>query len=333
MDQVCALVVTRNRKELLLECLAGLSRMTHPVSHTVIVDSGSTDGTEAQLRERGVLDDPAVTFVRLERNVGSAGSYAAGIEAAREQPADWIWLMDDDAEAHPDALELLLSAPEARRPDTAALACAVTGPSGDVDRLHRGRMRRFLEALPLDAYRPGVHSQLGFSSYTGLMVRTDVARAIDPPRADFFFWNDDVEYSLRLRSRGRIVLVPESRVLHKHQMGGEADTRRSRFWNRLLDTSYPSAPWESYWKNLSGVRNFFWIKHHYGHVTPLAFAGMVAVYVVRTLMFERRPFRRIPWLVKAALAGRRGEPLGLTPERWAEITARGARVRIRRSRG
>jgi rhamnopyranosyl-N-acetylglucosaminyl-diphospho-decaprenol beta-1,3/1,4-galactofuranosyltransferase len=323
MDRVCALVVTRNRKELLLECIEALSRMTHPASQMVIVDSGSTDGTEAALGERGLLGDPAMTFVRLEHNMGSAGSYARGIEEARKLPVDWIWLMDDDAEARPDALELLLSAHAAQRPDTAALASAVIGPDGEIDRLHRGRVRRFLEALPLDAYRPGAHRELGFSSYTGLLVRTDVARSIDPPRADFFFWNDDVEYSIRLRTRGRIYLVPESRVLHKFQMGGEADTRRSRFWNCLLGTSYPSAPWESYWKNLSGVRNFFWIKHRYGRVTRLAFAGMVAAYVVRTLMFERRPLRRIPWVVKAALAGRRGEPLGLTPERWAQIAGPG----------
>jgi GT2 family glycosyltransferase len=152
-----------------------------------------------------------------------------------------------------------------------------------------------------------------------MALRADAARAIDLPRADFFLWGDDVEYSIRLRGRGRIVLVPESRVLHKHQMGGDADTRRSRFWNRLLGTSYPSATWEDYWKTVNSVRNFAWIKHRYGDPSRRAFAVTVAGYVVKTLMFERQPLRRIPWIVRAARAGREGRSLDMTPDRWREI--------------
>jgi rhamnopyranosyl-N-acetylglucosaminyl-diphospho-decaprenol beta-1,3/1,4-galactofuranosyltransferase len=322
MDSVCAVVLTRNRKQLLLECIEGLRAMTVPLTRTVIVDNASSDGTEEVLRERGLLDD-ATVYVRLERNLGSAGGYAKGVEVARDQPADWIWIMDDDAEPRREALERLLAAPEAADPGTAAMASAVVGPSGEPDLLHRGLFRRFLQALPAESYRAGGHPVLGFSSFTGLLVRTEVAQGIDLPRADFFIWGDDVEYSVRIRSRGRIHLVPESEVLHKFQMGGDADTRRSRFWNRVLGTSYPSAPWDGYWKNVNGVCNFFWIKHRYGRPSPLAFAGMVSTYVVKTLMFDRRPLRRIPWIVRAALAGRRGQPMGMTPERWAEVAGRG----------
>jgi hypothetical protein len=93
----------------------------------------------------------------------------------------------------------------------------------------------------------------------------------------------------------------------------------------MLGTSYPSAPWDGYWKNVNGVCNFFWIKHRYGRPSLPGFAAMVAAYVVKTLMYDRRPLRRIPWIVRAALAGRRGEPMGMTPERWAELTG-GARA-------
>jgi hypothetical protein len=114
-------------------------------------------------------------------------------------------------------------------------------------------------------------------------------------------------------------------MLHKFQMGGEADTRRSRFWNRLLGTSYPSASWESYWKNVNGVCNFFWIKYRYGRPSRLAFAGMVGTYVAKSLMFDRGPLKRIPWIVRAARAGRRGETIAMTPERWAQVTGPGRR--------
>jgi hypothetical protein len=104
-------------------------------------------------------------------------------------------------------------------------------------------------------------------------------------------------------------------------MGGDAETHRSRFWNRVLGTSYPSAPWDAYWKNVNGICNFFWIKYRYGRPSALSFAGMVATYAVKTLMFDRRPLRRLPWVLRAARAGRRGEVIGMTPERWAELTS------------
>jgi rhamnopyranosyl-N-acetylglucosaminyl-diphospho-decaprenol beta-1,3/1,4-galactofuranosyltransferase len=289
------------------------------VARIVLVDNASSDGTAELLGQRGLLERPGLRYVRLDRNLGSAGGYSEGVLVAREEDVEWLWIMDDDAEPRPDALERLLAAPPARDTSTAALACAVTGPDGRPDLLHRGRVRRFLQALPADEYRPGCWPRLGYSSFTGMAVRNSVARAIDPPRADFFIWGDDVEYSIRIRSRGEIRLVPESVIVHKFQMGGEAHTRRSRFWNRALGTSYPSAPWDEYWKNVNGIRNFVWIKHRYGEPSRLAFAGIVGAYVAKTLLYDRRPLRRIPWIVRAARAGRSGRSLDMTPERWRQV--------------
>jgi rhamnopyranosyl-N-acetylglucosaminyl-diphospho-decaprenol beta-1,3/1,4-galactofuranosyltransferase len=319
MPDVCAIVLTRNRKGLLLECLSGLERQTSPVAKILVVDNASSDGTHEELAGKGLLEGDRVRYLRLDRNLGSAGGYSAGIAAAREEDVEWLWIMDDDAEPRPDALERLMAAPPARDGGTAALACAVAVPSGEVDLLHRGRIGRFMRELPREEYRAGNYPSLDYSSFTGMTVRNTVARAIDPPRADFFIWGDDVEYSIRLRNRGQIRLVPESVIVHKFQMGGEGSTRRGRFWNRLLGTSYPSATWEDYWKTVNSVRNFAWIKHRYGDPSRRAFAVTVAGYIAKTLMFERQPLRRIPWIVRAARAGREGRTLDMTPDRWREI--------------
>ena len=42
---ICAVVVTFNRKVLLLNCLNALKAQTHPLSHIVVIDNASTDGT------------------------------------------------------------------------------------------------------------------------------------------------------------------------------------------------------------------------------------------------------------------------------------------------
>lgn len=320
MSSVCAIVITRNRKALLMECIRGLLAQSHPVERVLVIDNASTDGTEELLRGQGLVDRPEVTLHRLERNSGGAGGYAEGVKLGRESGADWLWLMDDDAEPRPDALERLLAAPAAEDNSTAALCPAVVHPDGTIDPLHRGHVRRFMRPLPAAAYSEDEPS-LGFASFVGFMVRTDVARAIDPPRAEFFLGCDDVEYSIRVRRHGRIRLVPGSALVHKHGVANGSVTRRSRLWNRVLGQSYGSASWEGFWKNLCIIRNFMWIKHTYWRIGPLAFAGITATYVLKSILYDSRPLRRVPWIVRYAKRGRLGDFSGCPPEEWAAIAA------------
>jgi rhamnopyranosyl-N-acetylglucosaminyl-diphospho-decaprenol beta-1,3/1,4-galactofuranosyltransferase len=320
MDAIWAVVVTRDRKELLLACLAALRDQTRPPDRILVVDSASTDGTGEAVAAGG---DPRVVYERLGENRGSAGGYGHAIGRAAAAGAGWLWIMDDDAEPERDALERLLAAPEAADPRIAALACAVVLPDGEIDPLHRGRMRRFMRALDRSEYRPGHHPPLGFASYTGLFVRGAAARAEPPPRAELFTWADDVEWTLRLRRHGEIRLVPESRMVHKGVMGGAATTARGRFWGRALGAEYPSSPWPEYWKPLYGIRNFVWIKRHLGRPGALTLPGLIGAYAVKALLFDDRPLRRLPWIVRFAWAGWRGDFSGPTPQEWRAIARRG----------
>jgi GT2 family glycosyltransferase len=279
----------------------------------LVVDNASTDGTAELLAQEGLM--ARIRYERREVNDGGAGGYAAGVALAASLGHDWLWLMDDDAEPRPDALERLLASPPAADPGTAVLATSVRTPTGELELVHRGHFGRFMRTLDPAAYENG-YARLGFASFVGYLVRGDVARALGPVRAEFFIGCDDLEYSVRARRHGEIRLVPESVIVHKLGMGGGSSTRRSRFWNRALGFGYTSASWDGYWKNLYAIRNFMWVKHRYGHVSPIAFAGLTVTYVVKTLMYDRRPLRRIPWIVRYALKGRRGDFTGPTPAEW-----------------
>lgn len=98
-NTVCAVVVTYNRKNLLLECLEAIRRQTRPVDAIYIIDNASTDGTPEVLKENGYipelppfnLSEPYeiehkisnlvdgnpinVFYVRMYENTGSAGGF------------------------------------------------------------------------------------------------------------------------------------------------------------------------------------------------------------------------------------------------------------------
>jgi GT2 family glycosyltransferase len=313
--------VTHNRKALLVEALDAVFAQSHRVQRTFIVDNASTDGTLQLLEERGLLDRADVAYVRLDENAGGAGGFARGVELARQAGCEWIWLMDDDAEPAPDALERLLASPPASDASTVALCPKVVYASGGIDANQRGHFRRRLLPLPGSEYRDGHHPALGFLSFVGSLIRSDVARRLDPPRADFFVWGDDVEYSFRLRRHGDIRLVNESVVVHKRQTHSY-ENRRSRFWNRILPVELWPTPLERFWMNLCGLRNYIWMKREYEGQSALSAAGTTAQFVVKHLLYDEQPLQRIPWIIRFARDGRRGRFVNIPPARWVEMVRR-----------
>lgn len=105
---VVAVVVTYNRKAMLLQALAGLKAQTHKLSAIVLIDNASTDGTPELLREHRLLDDEQIKYVRSPVNTGGAGGFHDGVAKAMQAGADWIWLMDDDVVPSPDCLATML---------------------------------------------------------------------------------------------------------------------------------------------------------------------------------------------------------------------------------
>src|ERR1039458_5768218 len=103
-ETVCAVVVTFNRVNLLRQCLSSLRRQSQMPDCILVVDNATTDNTKEVLaREFAELQ-----VLRLPDNVGGAGGFRAGMEWAYRHGFRWFWVMDDDIELQPDALEIML---------------------------------------------------------------------------------------------------------------------------------------------------------------------------------------------------------------------------------
>lgn len=323
---VTAVVVTFNRRHLVAECLDALLAQTVAVDTIVVVDNGSTDGTADFLRDSGHLSRPGVRLERLTVNGGGAGGFARGVTVGRETHCDWLWLMDDDAAPEPAALATLLHSSAATDPRCVCLCPAVQSPDGEIQVTHRGHFRHRPRPLRSAAYASGEPVVLGFTSFVGPLIRADVARHIEPPLARFFIWCEDYEYSIRLRGHGDIVLEAASVVVHR-DVGQRHTNRRSRFWNRLVR---PLLGWElvpsrleTFWRNLCGLRNFVWLRRRYEGDSALRSAGVIAQFILRSLMCDERPLRRIPWIIRYGVSGRRGIFVNVDPDEWAARVRRG----------
>jgi GT2 family glycosyltransferase len=218
--RVAAVVVTHNRPDLLQQALAALRMQTRPLDAIFVVDNASDAASAARL---GRPDD--VTVLRSDVNLGGAGGFAFGMAAAFAAGHDWIWLLDDDAIARPDALARLLDAIDALG-DLARQAGAMCGAVREFGDLALQHRRRFHPAtglerpLPRAAYT-GRPCRTDTASFVGMLVSaTAIARAGLPEPA-FFLAYDDTEYALRLGRAGLpIWLAPASVVEHLRERRG-----------------------------------------------------------------------------------------------------------------
>ena len=314
-DRVTAVVVTFNRRSLLEECVQALLRQTHPLTHIYVVDNASSDGTAGWVEQVAAGSAVPIALLRLPDNRGGAGGFAAGVAAARDDEIDWLWLMDDDAAPRPNTLQLLVQAPPASDPATACLAPKVVYASGGIDANQRGHFHRRLRSLPESAYVPGQYPTLGYMSFVGTLLRVDAARAIDLPRADFFVWGDDVEYSLRLRRVGEIRLVSESVMVHKRNTHSHSN-RRSRLLGALLPVSLYPTPIENFWQPLCGLRNYIWMKREYEGQSALSAVGTALQFIAKHLLVDGEPLLRVRWILRFAWDGRRGRFHNIPPPQW-----------------
>ena len=72
------------------------------------------------------------------------------------------------------------------------------------------------------------------ASFVSILLDADAVRAEGLPRADFFLWNDDFEYTARLLRRRPGLYVPASRVVHLTAKFGSSDVDPGpRFYNEV----------------------------------------------------------------------------------------------------
>ena len=125
IKSICAIVVTYNRKKLLIRCIKELLKQNYPLNSILIIDNASTDQTfealcnffdsTATIRDEEVitltqtLQKTKILIYRTCKNIGGAGGFHTGIKIAREMNTfQAYWLMDDDGYPNTYCLETLL---------------------------------------------------------------------------------------------------------------------------------------------------------------------------------------------------------------------------------
>lgn len=218
--RIVAVVVTRDRPQLLQQVLAALQCQHRAPDRIVVVDNGGGPETCAVLARR-----PGLEVLRPGANLGGAGGFALGMRHALAGACDWIWLLDDDAVPRPDTLQRLanaLASPAAGVEAPGAVAPAVV-EFGALALAHRRRyhLSSGIERAIAPAHYCRAAVPVDTASFVGLLVSARAAACCGLPDAALFLSYDDTDYCLRLRRAGwPLWLVPGSIVDHLRPPAG-----------------------------------------------------------------------------------------------------------------
>ncbi len=264
-ETVAVVVVTYNRADLLVGCLDGLAALDRRPDAVFVVDNASTDHTRTLLERRS---DLPLTSIHTETNLGGAGGFHLGVQAAYAGGFDRIWLMDDDVVPAPGCLGVLLAhdgpALMAVREDIDGRLCekaatvfdlanplAVRPKRETVEERYRTRA-----AMPPEVAVENV-------AFEGFMVKREVVAAVGLPDPGFFIFYDDVDFAVRIRRAGFPVVAVRDAVLVRQLDFDQQHDMRS-------------------WKGFYMYRNLFVVHMRYGENMlvrlkpyPIALAALV----------------------------------------------------------
>ncbi|MBR0471996.1 MAG: glycosyltransferase family 2 protein [Methanosphaera sp.] len=317
-NSVCAVVVTFNRKELLTKCISSLLDQTLKLQTIIIVDNNSTDKTEELLLQEGyikslpdtkqksvqekTIQEVKIKYIRLPENMGGAGGFYEGVKTAYEDNYDWIWIMDDDAFPTKTCLENLK--PYYNLEDTVALASLKVDLKNNILYHHRGYFN-FTHGLPIQEHITQEDTQtettdIDMASFVGLLIKKEAITNIGYPKKEFFIHADDLEYCIRLRSKGKIKLINKSII--KHAEGSVQGT----FKKTVLGITVDRRPYKKLWINYYMQRNLIWLGRKYSQNKLSLYTTIIKNYLmtlIGIILFDDHKIKRIKFYTNAYTDG------------------------------
>lgn len=227
---VYIIIVNWNQKEVTLDCLESISNLNYPNYQIVVVDNNSTDGSTKAIAERF----PQVEQIYHQENRGSTAGYNAGFRRALSANADYALLLNNDTYIDACALDYMVEACERE-------GVGLTGPliyyaEHSTKIWSAGAMRnRLTLELKGNHGRGKVFNEIterDFLTSCALLFKKKVLESVGPMDEDFFVYQEENDYCIRVRQAGfRVLLVPQAKVWHRVSFSsGGSDSPNERYW-------------------------------------------------------------------------------------------------------
>lgn len=288
MNTVVAVIVSYNNSAMLQSLLGDIASQNRPPDRIIVVDNASSDGTQDAIKAQF----PAIDYIRMPENTGSAGGYHHGIKAALVK-SQYIWTLDDDVRLRPDTLEELLNGF-----DSLKRGCKL------------GAVRSVGGHHP--EHRP---TRLHIIPWRGTLFSSEAVSEVSLPLSEYFLYGEDLDFSLRLSRKGyQCFWIPTSHCVENRNKG-KIETGLFSHTNKIY-----SSPFRLYY----AFRNQTAIHLKFGAFVPFC---RTLLYGLKVILFcliiggegKREKTRAILKGISDGLGGRLGKNPQYDPEKEQEV--------------
>lgn len=240
--RICAVVVTYNRKELLLRNIKSLLKQTYPLD-ILIYDNASTDGTPEYLSNEGVFDKNNVYYIKGEKNGGGSYGFCHGEEVAYNRGYDYLWLMDDDGYCINDfVLQELVNQIDEKDNKIIYNSYVIRSSDSKEPTFTLGTMKTYKEI-----YENSINQKVigEGNPYNGTLVPSICFKEIGFTDERFFIYGDENDYFLRSKKAGyqwitvltSLYFHPVNRTIIKefNMFGYSFDAKDQPVWKLYLE--------------------------------------------------------------------------------------------------
>ena len=197
MKTVVAVIVSYNNSAMLQSLLGELASQSRPPDRIIVVDNASSDGTQEAIQTQF----PAVDYIRMPENTGSAGGYHHGMKAALGRVT---------TSGH----------------STMMCGCALTR-SKSFSRVRLAETRVQARGSPeRGGNHPEPHpTRLHIIPWRGTLFSSEAVSEVSLPLSEYFLYGEDLDFSLRLARKGyQCFWIPTSHCVENRNKG-KSETR------------------------------------------------------------------------------------------------------------
>ncbi len=263
---VVAVTITHGHRWQFLQQVVAVVLADSHISRFIIVDNGSQDSADIHTGTASYGD--RIRIVTNPKNLGSAGGFGKGIEAAREEVADYVLLLDDDSVPEDNFVEKYYAAQMIVQ-DPHAVIAGMRSNVGDAKDFFYPRFlyppswyrktffevfsvrkakrwfRRVLFGTTGDAFVPLLPVKAFV--YGGAFLPMEAIRKAPLPDATLFLYGDDIDYAWGVGDLGYAIYATATPFLHDVDM-----TFPGSHITGLFDENVPV--WKVYYRLRNMVR-------------------------------------------------------------------------------
>ena len=210
-------VLNWNGRDLTLDCLSSLEKITYPNVNVYVIDNGSSDNSVTEIRNQF----PDYEIIELPENYGFARGNNAGFELVK-QKADYTIFLNNDTIVDPNFVEPLINAMESNSTVKQSTPKIFYADNLDYIWFGGGKVSlwagwiRHLGIRQKDSMQFSFDRNVDYATGCCVCMRTVDFESIGMFDESFLMYGEDVDLSLRFRKQGgQILFVPESKIWHK----------------------------------------------------------------------------------------------------------------------